>query len=102
MAKWADYVITCVNYTSDGDRISTVGVHVDNGDSVGERKTWHRDQVVRELAQSKTFVTAVKTQAGKWEKGAPVVTYTKDGEVFIRTDANETAKDNLGNLPSCS
>lgn len=96
--KWADYVITCVNYTSDGDKISTVGVHEDTGSSLGVRSTWHRDQVVRKLNDGKTFVTATKTSEGKWQKGASVHA-TKKG--FISTDPNETKKDNLGSLPEC-
>jgi len=67
MSKWADYVITCVDY--DDNKISTVGVHVDNGDTLGDRKTWRRTEVVKELDNDKTFVTAIKDSNGKWTKG---------------------------------
>lgn len=102
MAKWADYVITCVNLTSDGSKISTVGVHADSDTDLGVKQTWHRAQVVTALGNGSTFVTATLNSEKKWTKGATVQSYTtKTGETYIRTDANQTAKDNLGSLPSC-
>jgi len=103
MAKWADYCISCVNYTSDGSKISTVGVHEDNGDTIGTKATWHRQQVVDAIDDDKkTFVTIVKDSTGKtWNKGASVTTYPVGRERFIKTVSNNTAGDNLGELPSC-
>lgn len=101
MSKWADYCIHCVAYTKDGVRIATVGVFPDLGDTLGLSQTWHRTQVVTALGTGKTFVTIWKAANGKWKKGATVVSFTKDGETFIRTDGNDTKEDNLGSLPSC-
>lgn len=101
MAKWADYVITCVNNTADGDQIATVGVWIDEGDKLTDNQTWHRAQVVKALGDKSTFVTAVKNAAGQYTKGATVERYVVNGEWFIQTAANKTAKDNLGSLPSC-
>lgn len=52
MTKWADFVITCAAYTSDNSRISTVGVRIDNGDKLGERRIWDREQVVEALGDN--------------------------------------------------
>jgi len=107
MTQWADYIITCVKLTADEDNIATVGVHVDEGDKLGTRATWHRSQVVEKLGETKesgqnyTFVTAFEKD-GKWQKGAAVERYAVNGEWFIKTVANNTAEDNLGNLPKCS
>lgn len=98
MSKWADYVITCVNYTTDRNRIATVGVHADNPET--ERTIWSRDRVVKELENDKTFVTAVKEKS-EWKKGAEVQRRKINGEWFIQTEANGIAKDNLGELPPC-
>ena len=102
MAKWADYVITCVNYTADESKIATVGVRVGNGNTLEKCQTWHRSQVVKKLGEKNSFVTATKGTNGKWQKGAAVERYVVDGEWFIKTVANKKAKDNLGELPECS
>ena len=108
MTQWADYIITCVNMTAAGDKIATVGVYA--GDKLGTRTpraTWHRSQVVKKLGEDKkpgqkyTFVTAIK-EGGTWKKGAAVKRYAVNGEWFIKTKANDKAKDNLGSLPECS
>lgn len=100
--KWADYVITCVNYTADGTRIATVGVWTHEGTQLTNYQTWHRQQVVDALGDNKTFVTATKNTAGLYEKGAAIQRYVVNREWFIQTVANSTAKDNLGSLPSCT
>ncbi len=101
MAKWADYVITCVSYTSDGTRISTVGVWTHEGDKLTNKQTWHRNQVVSALDEGKTFVTSVKNSEGLFTEGAAVMSRKVNDACFIQTVANNIAKDNLGNLPAC-
>ncbi len=102
MTKWADFVITCATYTSDGSKIATVGVRPDLGATLGVQQIWHREQVVRSFNEGKSFVTAIQNEAEKWTKGAQVFTYAKGEEVFIKTEANNTAADNLGKLPPCA
>jgi hypothetical protein len=103
MAIWADFVITCVNHTKDGGAISTVGIRIHNGKTISATvATWPRAQVIRELGNKKTFVTATTTDGKTWTKGADVRPCVIDGETYIRTDANKVAKDNLGSLPDCS
>jgi hypothetical protein len=80
MSKWADYVITCVNY--DGNKISNVRGYADKPDDRSDRKSWRRDQVVKELDDGKTFVTAFMNE-GQWKKGAQILRRKINGEWFI-------------------
>jgi hypothetical protein len=96
--KWADYLISAVRYNAAETHIEKVRVHVDNGDSVGPASDWTRAEVIARLEAGYTFVTIFK-QDGKWQKGAEVRVVTIHDEKFIRTDADRTKEDNLGNLP---
>jgi hypothetical protein len=101
MANWANFVITCVNHTKEG-AISTVGIRTHDGKTLSSTaSTWPRAQVIRELGNKKTFMTAT-TDGKTWTPGADVRTCVIDGVTYIRTDANKIARDNLGNLPSCA
>jgi hypothetical protein len=46
-----------------------------------------------------TVATIYKGSDNKWQKGADVAIVTRDGKPYIRTDADNKAQDNLGELP---
>lgn len=96
--KWADYVITAVEYNRTRDRIETVEVREDNGDKISGKLIWTRHDVIQHIAKRYTFVTAYKRN-GKWSKGASVEIFERNGEKFLRTEGNDTDVDNLGELP---
>lgn len=97
--KWADYVITCVTYTDD--RITTVGAWTHDGLRLTDYRSLSRAAVVAALNDGSTFVTATKSQ-GEFTKGAPVDRCVVGGDWFIKTEPNNTAEDNLGELPRCA
>ena len=100
MAKWADYCISEVRYNPEHTHIVKVKVHVDNGDTIGQPTEWTRNEVVTTIGDNKTFVTIVRSTDGKnWHKGEDVRIITINGVRYLRTDANNKAADNLGNLP---
>ena len=99
MAKWADYCISEVSYNSEHTHIVKVSAREDKGDSLGSPSDWTRSQVVSALETNKTFITVTKGNDGKYIKGEDVRIITVNGVKYIRTDANSTAADNLGNLP---
>jgi hypothetical protein len=99
MAKWADYCISAVRYNSEHTHIVKVKVHPDNGDTIGDATEWLRTDVITAIGNNKTFVTIVRSPEGKWKKGEDVRIVTINGTKYIRTDANNKASDNLGNLP---
>jgi len=97
--KWADYLISAVRYNTAETHIDAVRVHEDNGDSVGPGGTWTRASVVKSLEAGHTFVTIYQGGNDKWQRGAEVRIVRIAGQKYIRTDADATPKDNLGNLP---
>lgn len=99
MDKWADYLISAVQYNNDHTHIIQVKQHVDNGDNVGESSIVSRLTVVSNLKGGYTYCTIRKGSNGKWKQGDNVIAYQLDGEYFIRTDGNKTRSDNLGELP---
>lgn len=102
MAKWADYVITRVRYNSAGTHIDQVEAANDGEDGIGPKRNESRATVLANIKAKKTYVTAPpsKTDAGKVTKGASVGTVVVSGTEYVRTDANQTARDNLDNLPT--
>jgi hypothetical protein len=99
-SKWADYLISKVRYDSDETEIIKVKSHEDKGDKVGSSFEETRDEVVENLNEGTSYCTIFKNDEGKWEKGEDVHPVTVEGETYIRTDRNQTAEDNLGNLPT--
>jgi hypothetical protein len=98
MAKWADYLISEVHYYND-EFISQLKVHEDLGDTVGQANVWDREKVVYSINNGTSFCTILKNSEGKWNKGADVHVVFVNGKYYLRTDKNNTARDNLGNLP---
>jgi hypothetical protein len=100
MAKWADYCISAVRYDADDKHIEKVKVHPDNGDTIGAASEESRSTVVDRIEAGNSFVTIVKNKEKKWNKGEDVRIITVNSKKFIRTDANKTESDNLGELPT--
>lgn len=98
MAKWADYLISEVRYDSKKDHIIRVKSHEDKDTSVGSAFEETRSSVVDKLKIGNTYCTIVKA-SGKWSRGSDLHVVKVGGTEYIRTDKNQTAKDNLGNLP---
>lgn len=99
MDKWADYLISKVNYDREHKHIVKVKTHEDKGDNVGPSYEEIRTQVILNLKNGKTYCTIILGENKNWKKGETVRIITVRGKEFIRTDRNETEKDNLGNLP---
>jgi len=100
MEKWADYLISAVRYNSDsgGKIVAYLKVHIDNGDSVGESRTWSKEEILKEFSKGNRFATIFKEFNGKWRKGE-VVSISQLNELFIRTDSNNIPEDYLEEIP---
>ena len=100
MNKWADYLISAVRYRSDSKNriIAYFKIHTDNGASIGEIRTWTKEELLAALIDGKSFVTIAKKNNGKWMKGSEV-SITSNKEVFIRTDFKNIPEDFLESLP---
>jgi hypothetical protein len=99
MAKWADYLISCCSY--EENHIEKVGVREHSNGGVGSVTIQTRSWVLGRMDARYSFCTIVKDSAGEWRKGALVNIVTVNGKRYLRTDANRTEKDNLGELPKC-
>jgi Protein of unknown function (DUF3892) len=99
MAKWADYVITEVRFNERHTHIDKVRAHEDNGETLGSAREQARLDVVKAINNGTTFVTAFRSNDAKWQKGEDVFVIGINGADYIKTKRDNTAKDNLDNLP---
>ncbi|MBD3399450.1 MAG: DUF3892 domain-containing protein [Candidatus Coatesbacteria bacterium] len=98
MGSGYDYYISCCSYSSG--HISSAGVHENLHGSLGSKVIRSRSWIVGRIKAMYSFCTIVRT-AGRWRKGAKVNVITVGGNLYLRTDANRTKRDNLGELPEC-
>jgi len=94
----ADYGITGVKYNSIGKYIEWVEVGKFTGGSLGMRENWLRTKVISEFENGKTFITVLK-HGDRLKKGAEVAIVVVNGKKYIRTDNENTASDNLQDIP---
>ncbi|HTQ05321.1 MAG TPA: DUF3892 domain-containing protein [Polyangiaceae bacterium] len=97
MAKWADCVITRVRFNAARTHIDELEVHDDLDTSLGPARTESRFTVIANL-RYKTYITAPPSGESV-RKGALVYTITISGNVYLKTYADGTTRDNLDNLP---
>lgn len=98
MAKWADFCISRVRYNDKHSHIVKVEAMPDNGENLGTKVEFTREDVVAKIDRSITFVT-ITLKDGKWQKGEDVRIVRINGVKYIRTDQNQKESDNLGALP---
>jgi len=96
MKKWADYLISAVQYNFQHTHIVKVYRHLDTGDNVVSLNIINRMIVVNDLNLRKTYKTIFKNNKDQWTQGEDVRLIGSTG--FITTDPNCTTRDNLGNL----
>ena len=58
-----------------------------------------RKKMVSLMNSGKQFMTIFRSPEGKYRKGLKISVIQVDGAEFIRTDQEETGKDQLENLP---
>ncbi|MBV6418851.1 MAG: hypothetical protein DAHOPDDO_00061 [Ignavibacteriaceae bacterium] len=99
MKKWADYLISGVRYDSNSQHkvISYLRVHIDNGDTVAECRTWDKDEVLKAFSNGYKFLTIIKDNYGRWLKGKEI-TISRQNDSFIITDSTNTTNDSLQNI----
>ncbi|MDP8269676.1 MAG: DUF3892 domain-containing protein [Candidatus Tenebribacter davisii] len=99
MSKWADYLISAVRYDSSQEKIEFVKTHEDKGNNLGTEQKESLAKVVSNIEKGYTYCTITKSKDNEWNKGENVHVVVVDGSKYIRTDNNNTEKDNLENLP---
>ena len=101
MAKWAHWGISAATKLSTGaiDQVFVREMSENNKPRPGG--DWQEKTVVAlGITFENSYVTILKNPMG-WVKGADVHAHiVSEDEVYLRTDANRTKADNLGNLPA--
>ena len=100
MEKWADYLISAVRYELDTHSrvITHLKVHIDNGDSVGESRTWTKEEVLKAFSSGQNFSAIIKDSNGKWKKGGDISISQLD-EAYLRTSSKNIPGDYLEEIP---
>ena len=93
MTKSVDYYITAVRYHKNRAYVDHVRMHNNL-----KQADIPRSEVISYIDAGMSISTAEKI-GESWIKGADVITVTINGVRFIKTEPNDTASDNLGNLP---
>ena len=100
MSKWADYLISEVEYDSNY-HISKIKQHRDNGETIGDGEIIDRDTLANNLGHGSKYMT-VYGGTNKLRIGKNVQYFRAHGYHYIRTDGNKVNHDNLGDLPDIS
>lgn len=98
MAQNVNYYISRVRYNLQETHIEKVEVYGISNESLTSPSEWTRQQVISTIERGYIIMTMYKRN-GKWEQGEHVRVITVNGVKYIRTDSNNSPKDNLGNLP---
>ena len=98
MAKWADFVISAVDYSTAPKHIDRVRMHLDHGDTIGNGAEMRRSAVLSWIASGYSVATIVLND-GKWNKGADVQVVHVNNKGYLRTSPDKNEQDNLGSLP---
>ena len=100
MAKWADYVITQANHSSN-NKIGDLKQHVDNGKNLGVGEIVPRSTVIANIKKGKSYVTAFNGLSNM-KKGQSIRVHNVDDDFYLRIDKNKVGLDYLGPIPEIS
>ncbi|BCM11202.1 DUF3892 domain-containing protein [Ralstonia pseudosolanacearum] len=99
MTKWADYLISAVQFNPKRTHINRLEIAPDNGDGVGKFLIYERETIVSAIKKGTTFSTIYRNGDGKWNKGKEVFIVPINGTEYLKTVADNKLVDNLDNLP---
>jgi hypothetical protein len=79
--------------------ISELLVHQRNPNNSMTQLGWYsRQAVIDHIESGQTYMT-IRIVGGTWSPGAVIHVVTVNGKKYLRTDRNQTARDNLDSLP---
>lgn len=93
MAKWADYLISAVEYDSN-HRILRVMQHTDEDGQISQGEVADRDTLTTNLKHGRSYMTMFSSK-DTWLPGDPVHLIKLSGAYSVRTDSNKVEYDNL-------
>ncbi|CUR52817.1 conserved protein of unknown function [Nitrosotalea devaniterrae] len=100
MTKWADYLISHVRYNVNHPHIDQVWQREDINDKITNGNSALRSTVVSNIKAGLKYATITKNSNGNWDFGQYIIIDRVNGIDYIKTKADNTTSDNLGNLPT--
>lgn len=99
MSERADFYIEKVRYNKDHTRIVWVSVRQDSDRKLSGAHNMMRKKMMSLMQEGKQFMTIHRNPEGKYRKGQKISVIRVKGIEYLRTDQNQTEKDQLEDLP---
>jgi hypothetical protein len=93
MHKWADYVITGVEYNSSQTKIEKFELREDTGENLELVPEATREDIISGLRNNKRYVTATLGSSGSWIRGQKIFLVVINNNAYIKTIEDDTEKD---------
>ena len=100
MKKWADYLISEVNYDSE-NLISIATRHQDTDSGITKGKSIDRLTIASDIKNGFTYIT-IYSGINSWKHGNKLQTFSIGGSPYLRIDNNLVILRSLGYLPESS
>ena len=100
MDKWADFLISEVNYDSD-HLISSAKRHQDTEKGISLGDIIDRLTIASDIKNGLVYTT-IYSAKNSWKKGNQIRVFSLKGNPYIRIDNNKVNLDFLGDLPEIS
>ena len=100
MDKWADFVISQVNYDSN-HLISKAKRHKDSEKGIEEGNIVDRLTIISDIKNHLEYIT-IYSGLSSWKRGHRIRKFQIDGQPYFRIDENKVKLDYLGDLPEVS
>ncbi len=100
MDKWADFLISEVNYNSD-HLISVAIRHQDTDKGITKGKSVDRLTIASDINNGLFYIT-IYSGKNSWKKGHKIQTFSIGGNPYLRIDGNKVKLDYFGDLPKVS
>jgi len=100
MDKWADYLISEVNY--DSDHLISIAIrHQETDKGITKGKPVDRLTIYSDIINGLFYIT-IYSGKDSWKKGHKIQTFSIGGNPYLRIDENKVKLDCLGDLPEAS
>ena len=97
MNKWADFLISQVNYDSD-HLISSAIRHEDTPQGVTRGTSIDRMTMASDIKNGIFYMT-IYNGKDSWTKGQRIHAFSIEGNPYLRIDGNKVKSDFLGDIP---
>jgi len=97
MEKWADYLISAVEYDEDHKIIRALQ-HEDKSGEISESQIVGRAVIASNIKNGKSYKTIFSGLRNSWTIGEQINTFSVEGDFCVRIDKNKVKTDHLGQI----